>query len=89
MPIKWLNNGGTKMIHEITYEVKLFSSKEIRKAMGIAMNILCAENSCLVDLTVRTKWYWLYDKYTIKVTGKLDNIKIVEKKIKQLTLFPL
>lgn len=90
MPTKWHYNGGDKMgMHVITYEVKLFSSKETRYAMKIAMNTLCDEHSCLVDLTVRSKWYWLCDIYTIKVTGSLDNIKYVEKQIKQLSLYSL
>lgn len=76
-------------IHKITYEVKLLSSKETRSAMKIAMDTLCTEHSCLVDLTVRSKWYWICDIYTIKVTGSLDNIKYIEKQIKQLSLYPL
>lgn len=82
--------GRNKMnLFEITYEVKLLSTKEVRDSMNKCIPILCAEHNCNCEMKIKKKWYWLYDVYTIKISGEKEKIKYIEKRIKHLTLVSL
>lgn len=47
--------------------------------------IFCKERNCYCDIQVKTKWYWFYDKYTIKVTGETDDLNYIQKQLNYLS----
>lgn len=72
-------------LFEVTYEVKLLTSKDVRYSMNKCLPTLCREHNCECIIDIKKKWYWLHDVYIIKVIGEKDNIKHIEKQIKHLT----
>ena len=70
---------------EVTYEIKLLSSKDVRYSLNKNFPLFCNEHNCECIIDIKKKWYWLHDVYTIKVIGENDDIKYVQKRLKHLT----
>lgn len=70
---------------EVTYEIKLLSSKDVRDSLNKNFPMFCREHNCECTIDIKKKWYWLHDVYVIKVIGENDDIKYIQKQLKYLT----
>jgi hypothetical protein len=71
-------------IFESKYEIKLITSNDVRVSFKKCVPELCHKYDCACDIEIKTKWYWSYDRYTVKIIGSKENTKIIEKQLRIL-----